>query len=68
MESEVYAPLSKSIVKVCAHAAASLQWGVSKSGNWYDLRLKSARGFTHRFAGRLETGKNTVSDPATGAA
>jgi len=68
LESEVYAPLGKRTVKVSAHGAASLQWDVSKSGNWYDLTLKSGQGFTRRFAGWLETGKNTVSDPATGAA
>ncbi len=68
LESKVYAPLGKRTVKVSAHGAASLTWDVSKSGNWYDLTLKSGQGFTRRFAGWLETGKNTVSDPATGAA
>jgi phospholipase C len=68
LESGVYAPLTKRTIKVSAHGTASLQWDVSKSGNWYDLTLKSERGFARRFAGRLETGKNTVSDPASGAA
>jgi phospholipase C len=68
LESGIYAPLTKRTVKLSAHGAASLTWDVSKSGNWYDLTLKSERGFTRRFAGRLETGKNTVSDPAAGAA
>ena len=40
-----------------------LNWDVSKSGNWYDL-LVAAPGFNRRFAGRVETGRNTVSDPA----
>jgi phospholipase C len=43
-----------------------VQWDVSKSGNWYDLALTAAHGFARRFAGRLETGNNSVSDPAMG--
>jgi len=60
--------LTTRTIKLSAHGAVSLEWDVSKSGNWYDLTLKSGRGFAYRFAGRLETGKNTVSDPASGAA
>ena len=41
----------------------SLNWDVSKSGNWYDLTVIAA-GLTRRFAGRVETGMNSVSDPA----
>jgi phospholipase C len=40
-----------------------LIWDVAKSGNWYDL-LVSAPGWARRFAGRVETGRNSVSDPA----
>ena len=68
LASAVYAPWGKRTVKLSAHGTASLTWDVSKSGNWYDLTLKGGQGFTRRFAGRLETGKDTVSDPATGAA
>ncbi|HUE63882.1 MAG TPA: phospholipase C, phosphocholine-specific [Rhizomicrobium sp.] len=41
----------------------SLDWDVAKSGNWYEL-LVSAPGCVRRFAGRVETGQNSVSDPA----
>jgi phospholipase C len=40
---------------------------VSTSGNWYDLTLQQGQTFVRRFAGRLETGKNGVSDPAMAA-
>jgi phospholipase C len=40
---------------------------VSISGHWYDLTLLTKEGFVRRFAGRLETGKNGVSDPAMGS-
>jgi phospholipase C len=38
---------------------------VAGSGNWYDL-LVEAPGFARRFAGRVETGRNSISDPAMG--
>jgi phospholipase C len=41
---------------------------LSKSGNWYDLTARTDQGFLRRFAGRLETGKDGVSDPAVGIA
>lgn len=37
-----------------------------KSGNWYDITVttESSDGFLRRFSGRVETGKDGVSDPA----
>ena len=37
---------------------------LAKSNNWYDFTVKTAAGFLHRFAGRVETGKHGISDPA----
>ena len=34
-----------------------------KHHNWYDFTL-AAKGFERRFAGRIETGRDDVSDPA----
>ncbi|MGE4590596.1 phosphocholine-specific phospholipase C [Alcaligenes sp.] len=39
------------------------RWSVKDSGNWYDFSVQ-AEGFERRFAGRMETGKHGVSDPA----
>jgi phospholipase C len=40
-------------------------WSVHDSGNWYDFTVAStSAGFERRFAGRLETGRDGVSDPA----
>jgi phospholipase C len=41
---------------------------VADSGNWYDFVVTCAAspGFVRRFAGRMETGKDAVSDPAMG--
>ena len=66
LESGVYGPITTRAIVVSAHGAKSLRWDVSTSGNWYDLALQAGQGFSRRFAGRLETGKNSVSDPAMG--
>ena len=67
LESKVYRPIATRGVEVAAHRTVSLRWDVSRSGNWYDLTLLTKQGFLRRFAGRLETGKNGVSDPAMGS-
>lgn len=67
LESKVYGPKAARHISLAAHGTQSLRWDVSKSGNWYDLTLSTAEGFVRRFAGRLETGKNSVSDPAMGS-
>ncbi len=44
------------------------RWTLSGQGRWYDFSLTDAAGFLHRFAGRLETGVDGISDPAMGGA
>lgn len=40
---------------------------VSKAGNWYDFEIFSSdHCYSRRFAGRMETGKDSISDPAMG--
>jgi phospholipase C len=44
------------------------RWALVSSGNWYDFTV-TAQGvpaFTRRFAGRVETKRHSVSDPAMG--
>jgi phospholipase C len=43
-------------------------WSLTASNGWYDFTLAAENGVTRRFAGRVETGKDSVSDPAMGAA
>ncbi|WP_255501958.1 alkaline phosphatase family protein [Olivibacter sp. SDN3] len=45
----------------------SIPIGLEKSSNWYDFTVKSEGGFLHRFAGRVETGRPGISDPAMAA-
>lgn len=37
---------------------------LAKSGNWYDYTVTMASGLEYRFAGRVETSKATITDPA----
>jgi phospholipase C len=43
-----------------------LFWPVSGSGNWYDFSVSSENGFHRQFAGRLEDGKDHITDPQMG--
>ncbi len=51
-------------------AGGSVQraWPTRKSGGWYDLSVASAQGgpYLRRVAGRVETGRPSISDPAMG--
>lgn len=42
------------------------QWNLKDSGNWYDFSVQTRAGFLHRFAGRMETGRDSISDPGMG--
>lgn len=42
----------------------TLKWELLKSSNWYDFSLNTSNVFHYRLAGRIETGKPGISDPA----
>ena len=65
LHSEVYRPATMKSVLLPPGKKVTLRWSVKASGNWYDLTL-AGEGFERRFAGRLETGADSVSDPAMG--
>jgi phospholipase C len=48
----------------------SLRWPTEQSGDWYDftVRCGALPGWSQRFAGRMESGRHGVSDPALGVA
>ena len=56
------------IATVDGSAAAEQHWELATSGQWYDFAVScdADPGYLRRFAGRVETGKHTVSDPAMG--
>ncbi|AYQ43891.1 MULTISPECIES: phosphocholine-specific phospholipase C [Burkholderia] len=41
-------------------------WTLAASSGWYDFTLTAENGLVRRFAGRVETGKDSISDPAMG--
>ncbi|CAG9250143.1 phosphocholine-specific phospholipase C [Paraburkholderia unamae] len=47
-----------------------LGWDLKQTGNWYDFLVTSDSdsSFARRFAGRVETGRHSVSDPGMGRA
>jgi len=53
---------------VAAGATQTLNWSLKDSGSWYDFAVTSSSDLTfyRRFAGRVETGKDSVTDPAMG--
>lgn len=53
-------------VIISAGGRATRELSVAESGNWYDFTL-GGNGLSRRAAGRIETGKHGVSDPAMGA-
>jgi phospholipase C len=55
-------------IVVAPDGKAEHSWTLAASGNWYDVSVRLAEwpGFVRRFAGRLETGRDGVSDPAMG--
>ncbi len=48
---------------VAAGATGTLHWNLDDSGRWYDFSVL-AEHLERRFAGRVETGRHSVSDPA----
>lgn len=64
-EAYAYAPVR---VQVAGHAEARHTFSLDDSGHWYDfsLRVPECAGFFRRLAGRVETGRHGISDPAMG--
>ena len=67
--SSVYKPYSGPwMLKAVSGVETSKSWSLEKNGNWYDFTviITENEGYQRRFAGRVETGKDGVSDPMMG--
>jgi len=55
-------------VRVKGGEDAGKRWSLDDSGQWYDFEVKcdADASYSRRFAGRVETGRHSVSDPAMG--
>lgn len=52
------------LITLKAGKKKSKSWDLKNSGNWYDFSIKTDDGFLHRFAGRIEIQRHSISDPA----
>jgi phospholipase C len=53
---------------VPAGGTVAQRWSIADSSSWYEFTVTGAPDFERRFAGRLESGKHRISDPAMGMA
>ena len=63
-----YGTLAPTAHSVVARGEKAVRLSLVASGRWYDLSVSVSglKGFSRRFAGRVETGAPSISDPAMG--
>jgi phospholipase C len=61
--ANAYSSTAPSTLAVPAGGTGVQSWTLTASGCWYDFTA-TASNFTRRFAGRMETGQDGISDPA----
>ena len=68
VKAPVYGPLRSVRRRLSPRQSVVLAWDIAQSGYWYDLRVTVVQlpGYLRRFAGRMETGDDSISDPALG--
>ncbi|OQS43836.1 phosphocholine-specific phospholipase C [Chromobacterium haemolyticum] len=70
VRANAYAKTDPQRVVVGPQGEAVLNWPLKDSYGWYDVSVSAPvfPGFSRRFAGRVETGRDGYSDPAMGGA
>lgn len=70
IRSQAYREDGPWIASVAGGATAEQHWELADSGRWYDFAVTcdADPSYYRRFAGRVETGQHSVSDPAMGLA
>jgi phospholipase C len=66
LAANAYFPATPTTAVVVARGTTTLALPLAASGGWYDFSVKSSNqaGWSRRFAGRMETGADSTSDPA----
>ncbi len=64
VRDEAYGQAAQTVT-LAAGQSQTLPFDLAASGQWYDVSV-SGDGFSHRFAGHIETGKPSMTDPALG--
>ena len=52
-------------IEIPGQSVGTMSWDLTNSGQWYDFTV-TGDSFTRQFAGRIEIGVDSVSDPAMG--
>lgn len=70
IRDNAYGTSSPSVLNVEPGKEVEQNWSLKKSARWYDFSVTTdaLKGYERRFAGRVETGKHGLSDPAMGTA
>jgi phospholipase C len=70
-ELQTNAYFSKEVTfhRVASNGSVRHIWPIKQSGHWYDftVRVTEYKEFSRRFAGRMETGQASITDPAMGS-
>ena len=66
LAANAYYPATPSTIPVAAHSTTMLTLPLAASNGWYDfsVRVNGQADYSRRFAGRMETGADSISDPA----
>ncbi|KAF1720580.1 phosphocholine-specific phospholipase C [Pseudoxanthomonas wuyuanensis] len=68
--ANAYAGVPEGQFMLAAGEQRVIEWASDPAGGWYDLRLTDPQrpDWQQRLAGRVETGRDSISDPAMGGA
>ena len=68
LQGNAYRRRGTSIVRLAAGEQRTRRWPVASSHGWYDVTVacNSEAGFSRRYAGRVESGQPSITDPAMG--
>ena len=66
LQANAYGNTNIVVLRVAAQGEVGHRWQIQQSGYWYDftMRVPELAGFSRRFAGRMETGQASITDPA----
>jgi phospholipase C len=70
LSASAYAGVPEGEFTLAAGGKRTIEWPSDPAGGWYDVRLSDPQqpGWQQRLAGRVETGRDSISDPAMGGA
>ena len=66
LAANAYYPAAPATMSVAAHSTSMVTLPLASSSGWYDfsVRVNGQTDYSRRFAGRMETGADSTSDPA----